>query len=852
MSMTPLFKGKFTSLILILNALVALGTAVARPSRAADPLDWPHWRGPEMNGISREKGLVATWSPEGENLLWKNTEIATRSTPIVMRNKLYVLCRNHPDTTKEGEKVVCVDAATGTKIWENAFNVFLTDAPAERVGWSCVAGDTETGNVFALGLCDYFAAIDGATGKTLWSHSMSEEYGMISTYGGRTNMPLVFEDLVIISGVMTGWGEYAVPAHRFIAFDKTNGQPVWISSTRLRPLDTTYSSPVLANFNGQAAIVFGAGDGSVYAMQPRTGKILWNYDASLRGINTTPLVVGHTVYCGHSEENIFDTTILGAVFAIDGTGTGNVTATKQQWLSPTKTVGRAAPILVDDRLYVVDDAATLFVLDPKSGAEIGKQKLGRMMFGSPLYADGKIYLGETNGTFYILETPAKDAPAKSLKVLSRVRLDGEMIQGSPIASHGRIYLPTNGAMYCLGKSDLAPSADPIPTPVPETPAQADATPAQLQVVPVESLLRPGMKQQFRARLYNAAGRYLKTVAATYELNGPGRIDETGLYSTPTENAHAACFVTAKAEGLSSVVRIRIVPPLPWSFDFSDQRVPQTWVGAAYRHIALDEDLLNSLSARNPTAARLYIYLLTTFTNSGQAGAKFQDAGPRQTWTDFLRYFGLDGDGKPQSVDDAKKQFDAGLELLVTEKFLEKFGWAAPEGGGIELSVQRGTRETTGNVLMCKITTIPKGTRSQGWMGPTTLHDYTIVADLKAATRNQKVPSMGLVNQRYTLDLIGSSQQLQIRSWTSRLDLRFAKTIEFPWKTDLWYTMKFQSENKDGKAHLRGKVWPRGEKEPAAWTIEATDETPNVSGSPGLFGNATDAEVFIDNVKVTPN
>ena len=135
---------------------------------------------------------------------------------------------------------------------------------------------------------------------------MSEEYGMLSTYGGRTNMPMIFDDLVIISGVMTGWGEYAVPAHRLIAFDKKNGQAVWISSTRLRPTDTTYSSPILANCNGQMAIVFGAGDGSVYAMQPRTGKTLWNYDVSLRGINTTPLVVGNTVYCGHAEENVFD------------------------------------------------------------------------------------------------------------------------------------------------------------------------------------------------------------------------------------------------------------------------------------------------------------------------------------------------------------------------------------------------------------------------------------------------------------------------------------------------------------------------------------------------------------------
>jgi hypothetical protein len=110
----------------------------------------------------------------------------------------------------------------------------------------------------------------------------------------------------------------------------------------------------------------------------------------------------------------------------------------------------------------------------------------------------------------------------------------------------------------------------------------------------------------------------------------------------------------------------------------------------------------------------------------------------------------------------------------------------------------------------------------------------------------------LISQRYTLDLIGPDQQLQIRSWVSQLEARFAKTIPFDWKPGVWYTMKFQSEVKDGGAMLRGKVWPRGQTEPAEWQIEAVDETPNVIGSPGLFGNASDAEVFIDNVSVTAN
>jgi hypothetical protein len=65
-------------------------------------------------------------------------------------------------------------------------------------------------------------------------------------------------------------------------------------------------------------------------------------------------------------------------------------------------------------------------------------------------------------------------------------------------------------------------------------------------------------------------------------------------------------------------------------------------------------------------------------------------------------------------------------------------------------------------------------------------------------------------------------------------------------------MKFQVSTVDGKTQLRGKVWPRGDKEPAPWTAEVEDATPNLTGSPGLFGNATNAEIFLDNITVQPN
>lgn len=728
-----------------LRALWVCALAVSLPAAGwgatPDPLDWPTWRGPEQNGISREKNLPDSWSPKGENLLWRRPELATRSTPIVMDGRLYTICRAFPESTKEGEKIVCADVTTGDVIWEATNNVFLSDSPAERVGWSSVVGDPASGHVYALGLGCYFQCLEAKTGKVLWARSMSEEYGMLSTYGGRTNFPIVFEDLVIISGVMTGWGEYAVPAHRFVAFDKKSGAAVWIASTRLRPEDTTYCTPVSTVFNGEAAIVFGAGDGSIYALQPRTGSVIWKYDASSRGISTMPLVADGIVYCGHSEQNATNTSILGALFAFDGRTRGDISESSLLWKHPARTVGRSQPVLIDGRVYAVEDGGTLWINDAATGTEIGKQKLGRIMFGSMVYGDGKLYVGEATGRFYVLEPSDR-----GVKVVHQVRLNNEEILGSPIISHGRIFLPTTEAMYCIGKKDHPPAADALPTPPAETPATADPKIAQVRIVPVEGLVKPGEKLALQVRGYNAAGQFVKQVEAEFSVKGPGEVDAMGRFNAPGEAKHAAATITAQVGELKATARVRVVPPLPWSFDFTDEQVPPTWIGAAYRH-------------------------------------------------------------QPKKVE--------------------------------------------GNPALVKISTIPKGTRSQSWMGWTDLHDYTVQADFFPSQKLKAKPDMGLINQRYTLALM-DSDELQVRSWTSRLELRFAKTIPFVWQADKWYTMKFQSENGKGRVTLRGKVWLRGEKEPAAWTIEAVDETPNVTGSPGLFGNATKAEFFIDNVKVYAN
>jgi outer membrane protein assembly factor BamB len=741
-------------LIVWLAACLAAGPIIAQEtaSAPADPLDWAYWRGPEYNSISRETGLPDTISldPKDENgPIWVRPEAAGRGTPIVMRGKLYTLCRHNPSTSTEQEKVLCLDAATGETIWENTFNVWSSDVPNTRVGWSSVCGDPETGYIYALGVCGYFQCIDGETGKTIWSLPLHERLGVLSTYGGRTNYPIVVDDLVILGSVVIGWGDMALPAQRYLGFDKLTGEIRWFMSTRLRPEDTIYSAPVVAHLNGQKVVVVGSGDGLVYGFQPQTGKHVFEYLLSRRGLNNSPTVVGDKIYVGHSEENPTGTQ-MGAVVCLDGTQSGRLGDKAEVWRELELGVGRAAPLVVDGRLYGFDDAGKLVVLDAATGEAIGRKiPLGAMNFASPLYADGKIYHLEKSRWFIL--TPDQDKGAvgweRRSKGTNGMFPQGDEAWSSPIVSHGRLYLQTTGALYCFEDKIKEKGATERP-PLPEIkPVDDDPKPAQLQIVPCEILLKPGQTQKLTARLFNSRGQFLKEEKVTYDVLGSGRVDDSGVFAAPEDASHGATIVTAKLGDLTARARIRIVPPLPWKFDFEGLKDPPlSWVGARYRHVM---------------------------------------------------------------------------------------------------------REVDGSSVMVKITTIPKGTRSRLSMGHSDEHDYTIQCDFKAGIQDNKLPDVGVIAQGYTMAIESLNNRILLNSWGSH-EHRHAEQVPFTLEPNVWYTIKLRAENSAGKAVLRGKVWKKDGQEPGDWTIELVDPLPNEKGSPGLFGNATNAELFLDNLTVVPN
>lgn len=580
----------------------ALFCALAWPGLGAD---WSHWRGPEQNGSSRDTGLPSEWSPSGLNLLWKQP-FGGRSTPVVCQGRVYIINGAEPGNIREQERVMCFDADSGKLLWEYRFNIFHTDIVTNRVGWANLAADEETGYVYAQGIQGLLFCFS-PDGKVVWSRSLTEEFGRISGYGGRVTTPIVDEDRVILHFLNASWGDQARGGHRFVAFDKRTGQVLWWSEPGGQPLDTLYSVPVVAVIHGERLVICGGADGALHALQSRTGKPVWSFPFSKRGINPSPVVAGSRVYITHGDENL-DTNEMGGVYCVDAAQVHDGTP-KLVWRRLGILAGLASPAFHDNRLYVADNSAKLHCLDALTGETIWEHKYGTMARGSPVWADGKIYIMEVAGKFHILQPSERSC--KTIHSFSNaLGPHGEIIEnnGSPAVWKGRLYFTTGDALYCLGTKDSRQGK--VPPPLADTPISPKDDPAWLQIVPADVVLQPGGQVKFTTRVYNARGQFLREVQPDeWSLPAPQAPPVTpegkpapqppplrgtlqaGIFQADVKIPAQQGYVQARFGKLTARARVRVAPRIPFVQDFEalpEGAVPGGWVNVTGKFLVASD------------------------------------------------------------------------------------------------------------------------------------------------------------------------------------------------------------------------------------------------------------------------
>ena len=808
----------------LLSRVVALAAAFAAAAgtAAAAGRNWVHWRGPEQTGLSREKNLPGEFDPKGGakgNVAW-TAPYGGRSAPLVLDGRVY-LFQGFGGGLNEAERVVCLDEASGKLLWEHRFNVYHADIVTNRLGWTSLTADPETGYVYVHTTAGALLCLD-KTGKVVWERHLTEEFGRVSGYGGRLVSPIFDSGLVIVGVVNSNWGDQGRGANRFVALDGKTGQVVWWGEPggTARPL-TYQSAPVVTVINGQRLLVTGSAQGALAALKVRTGERVWAYQFADGQINPAPVVDGNLVVCAHGEENP-EGGPIGRVFCVDASQVDPKTQKpKLVWeYRGAQRFGLGSPALADGRFYMPDDTGDLYCFNVKTGKLLWKYRYATEVRGAPLIADGKLYIFDVKGRFQILTLKGDKAPdADDTFEYKFRRPDGLLNEtnGTPIAVNGRVMFVTSTDLWALALPDAKPEAGAYKPLAPEATFDPSAAPAGVRIFPAELTAKPGEKVPLQLVFMDANGRPLKPAS-------PPKVE----WSLPAPAAPPAKVDAAPRKDADPTVAPKEpkaeAPPKGADPKAPAAKGPRPLQG----QVSGDATSATLVVAPAPPAQH---GLVQATAGELTARARIRVAGLIPYANDFT--------GVPDGAIPG--------------------GWVNAQGKYLIETLPDGNK-----VLAKSRTNGPQPVvKANAFFTAPDSANYTTEADCMGTQVRGKMADGGIIASRYTLVLDGKpdpdakGRTLRLTSWEARPRLNLG--VPFDWAPDTWYHLKLTVEQKDKTALVRGKAWKKGDPEPEKWAFEFEDPSPNRVGAAGVYGYVSNATItepgaafYYDNVTVTPN
>ncbi|MHC4556008.1 MAG: outer membrane protein assembly factor BamB family protein [Planctomycetota bacterium] len=409
--------------------------------------DWPHWRGPYLNGSSDEKNLPATWSGT-ENVIWSASLPGHSSaTPVIANGKVFV---SSTDRDSEDLLALCLDARSGKELWRKKLGASDRDVPRNNLATPSPVTDGE--HVYFMYGSGDLAGLD-CEGKLLWSRNIEAEYGNISIKYGYSSSPLLYDDklFILIQRRHTAYRpSKSTTLEAFIlAVDPKTGKNVWKQPRKTDALDESldsYSSPILYRSSGHLEILVIGGD-YVTANDPETGKELWRFGyaekKSGRWRNISSPVTG--------EELIFGARPRGGtgLFALKSSGEGTLNDDHVAWRFDGPTPDVCTPLFYKGNLYVLDGKSrkTLTCLDAKTGQQKWQGKLGGSApwRASVTAADDKLYCISEAAEAVVLA-----AGDERFNILSRIDMEDKPVQASIAIADGRLFIRTANKLSCIG------------------------------------------------------------------------------------------------------------------------------------------------------------------------------------------------------------------------------------------------------------------------------------------------------------------------------------------------------------------------------------------------------------------
>ena len=385
---------------------------VAGGALAQSNANWPQWRGPNRDGISKETGLLKQWPAEGPPLVWKATGAGSGFSSFSVAHGRLITMGLRGDR----EFVIAFDVATGKEAWATPNgSAFQNDRGNGPRGTPTVDGD----RIYALGGNGDLSALDARTGKVVWAKNVLREFGGSNIQWGISESPLVVGDKLLVNP--------GGPHASIVALKKSDGSVIWKSQSD----KAGYSSAIPVQVNGGTQVVFFTSQRAV-GLDLNDGKLLWEYAKPSNNVANcaTPVAKGNRVFISS------DYGTGGGVVEIKPDGTA-----QEIWFTKDMRNHHSSSVLVGDYLYGFS-SAILTALKFDTGEVAWKDRsVGK---GSLVYADGRLYCFSERGVVGLVE-----ATPTGYVERGRFRIEAGSIETwtHPVVVGGRLYLRDQDTIY---------------------------------------------------------------------------------------------------------------------------------------------------------------------------------------------------------------------------------------------------------------------------------------------------------------------------------------------------------------------------------------------------------------------
>ncbi len=389
---------------------------------------WTGYRGPAGDGraAGEARGLPLSWAMD-KNVAWR-TPIHGRgwSSPVVFEGRVWLTTATEDGTALS---VMCLDEASGKLLVDRVLFTVKTPEPLGNPvnGYASPSPVIEKGRVYVHFGSYGTACLDSATGKTLWERRDLP----CRHFRGPGSSPFLYKDLLILT--MDG-----IDVQYLVALNTATGRDVWKTprTTDFKDLNSegrptrdgdqrkAYTTPLLISTSAGDVIVSG-GAKAAFAYDPKTGDELWSvtyagYSAASGPVAGAGMVVVNSGY----GKPVLSAVKLG--------GKGDVTTTRVVWTYMKGVPKRSSPVIVDGRVYMVNDAGIATCLELKTGKEVWKGRLNGKFSASVLYADGHLFYFDEQGKSTVVK------PGPILDIVSVNTLDAGCM--ASVAVVGRAFI----------------------------------------------------------------------------------------------------------------------------------------------------------------------------------------------------------------------------------------------------------------------------------------------------------------------------------------------------------------------------------------------------------------------------